>query len=386
MANVHFLTGFPGFLGRQLLLRLVERDRKARIWVLVQPRFVKAAKRELATYPQAAASRIRVLIGDVVDMHLGLAGDEYRRLAGEVKRIYHLAALSSLTSDRRQLEQTNVQGTAHVLELARDAPHLVRLGHVSTVQVAGDRRGVIEEDELEEGQRFRNAYEESKFRGELLARRAMEELPISVFRPSTVIGDSRTGSPGPKGGPYNLTLQLVTSALRSTLSFPGDGSFPLNVVPSDFVVDAILELSHKPEAAGKTFHLVDPNPMAARKVYERIAGRAGRRMPKPGPAAMASAALLRLPVLDRLLGRGSRSYDHLEQLAIYGCRNTLELLDDSRIRCPPLHSYLDRLVGYVEEKVAEQALIPRPEAPIDDPLAPLEPVGEHLSGADHALL
>lgn len=373
MANVHFLTGFPGFLARRLLRRLVERDRKARVWVLAQPRFAKAAKREILGLSPGQASRVKLLVGDVVDMHLGLSGEEYRRLAAEVGRIHHLAAVTELTADRREMEQVNVGGTANVLELGRDAANLVRLGHVSTVQVAGDRRGVIEEDELEEGQRFRNAYEETKYRAEVLVRRTMGELPISIFRPSTIIGDSRPGSSGTRGGPYDLALQWVKASQRLALPFPGDGSFPLNVVPSEFVVDAILELNRKPEAAGKTFHLVDPNPMAARKVFEQVAARAGRGALRPGLPAKASAVLLRLPMLERLLGKPGAAFEHLEQLAIYACRNTLELLDDTEVRCPPLHGYLDRLVSHVEKQAAaERALVQAMEPPVDDPLAPVE--------------
>ncbi|HEY0840421.1 MAG TPA: SDR family oxidoreductase, partial [Vulgatibacter sp.] len=170
MANVHFLTGYPGFLGSRLLARLLEVDRKSRVSVLVQGRFAKDARKALHALPAARASRVRILLGDVADMHLGLSGEEYRRLAAEVTHIHHLAAISRLDSDRQALERVNVGGTRNVLELGRDSPNLVRLGYVSTVQVAGDRQGVVDEDELAEGQRFRNGYEETKFRAEILAR------------------------------------------------------------------------------------------------------------------------------------------------------------------------------------------------------------------------
>ncbi|AKU89784.1 SDR family oxidoreductase [Vulgatibacter incomptus] len=379
MTNVHFLTGWPGFLGRRLLERLLEVDRKSTVAVLVQPRFAKDAKKELLALPRPKSSRVRMLVGDIVDMHLGLSGDEYRSLTSEVTRIFHLAAASQLAADRRALERVNVVGTRNVLELAADSPNLVRFGHVSTVQVAGDRQGVVDEAELEEGQRFRNAYEETKFRAEVIVRKAMSDLPITVFRPSTIIGDSRTGEVDRLGGPYSLALQLVTSPLRVPVPLPGDGSFPLNVVPSDFVADAMLELARKPEAVGKTFHLVDPNPMSARKVYERIAEMAGRKPLRLGLSAKASAALFRLPVIERIVGGGRTNLDHLNQIVIFNCRNTLELLDGTGIRCPPLDAYLDRLVGRVRQQVAAERTARLPEAAIDDPLAPAEPAQDSLA-------
>ncbi|HWV38767.1 MAG TPA: SDR family oxidoreductase [Vulgatibacter sp.] len=371
MANVHFLTGFPGFLGRRLLSRLLEVDRKSRVSVLVQGRWSKEAKKALHALPAAQASRVRVLVGDVADMHLGLSGEEYRRLAAEVTHVHHLAAITRLDADREAIERVNVGGTRNILELGRDAENLLRIGHVSTVQVAGDRQGVVDEDELAEGQRFRNAYEESKFRAEVLVRKSMEELPISVFRPSTMIGDAATGEIDRRAGPYSLAVQLVTSPLRVPLPLPGDGAFPFNVVPSDFVADAMIELSRRPEAKGRTFHLVDPNPTSARKVYERIAEKAGRKPLRLGLPARASAALLRLPMLEKLVGHQHATYDHLAQIVIFNCRNTLELLDGTGIRCPPLDSYLDRLVGFVQRQAAEERAQRRQLDELDeDPLVP----------------
>lgn len=370
MANLHFVTGYPGFIGKQLVSRLLERDRRARVVALVQPRFSRDARREVARLPEKAAARVELLIGDVADMHLGLSGEEYRRLAAEVTHVFHLAAISYLGVDRRSFERVNVDGVRNVLELARDAKKLVRLSHVSTVYVSGDRQGVIDEEELEEGQGFHNDYEESKFRGEVLMRKAMAELPITVFRPSTVIGDSRTGEIDRFDGPYYTAFELVTSPLRVPLPLPGDGSFPLNVVPSDFVVEAMIELAFREEARGRTFHLVDPNPMSARKVYEYVARRAGKRTPRTRLPARASVAILRLPFLEKLARPQRAAIEHLAQIVIYNCRNTLELLDGTGIRCPPLPSYLDKLLAFLEEQQRKRREARSRADLAEDPLAP----------------
>src|SRR5690606_12335684 len=109
-----------------------------------------------------------------------------------------------------------------------------------------------------------------------------------------------------------------------------------------YVVEAMLSLAFNPEAVGRTFHLVDPNPMSARKVYEHVARRAGKKPPRLGIPARASAALLKLPLFEKLARPQRAAIEHLNQLVIYNCRNTLELLDGTQIRCPPLDTYLDR--------------------------------------------
>jgi thioester reductase-like protein len=369
--DLHFLTGYPDFLCRCLFRELLASDRKARLALLVQPKYAKEAQREVAALDKRQAARVELLLGDVVDMHLGLAGDEYRRLLAETTVVHHLAAVANPAAGRPTLERVNVDGTRHILELCREAQRLARLNHVSTVYVAGDRHGVIEEDELEEGQRFHDAVEETRFKAEVLVRKAMRHLPATVYRPSTVVGDSRTGEAGRFEGPDYLAVRLVTSPLRVPLPLPGDGSYPLNVVPADFVAKAIVALTREPRAVGRTFHLVDPNPLAARKVYEYVARRANKRTPKVGIPARASVALLRLPVLEKLARPQRTALEHLTGVAIFGCRNTLELLDPTGIRCPPLFSYLDKLIDDALErdrKAREARAAERHAA--EDPLAP----------------
>jgi thioester reductase-like protein len=337
---------------------------------VVQSRFEGEARADLATMEPATASRVDVLLGDVGDMHLGLSGAEYRALTASVTQIYHLAGIRHLGVDRGTLERVNVEGTRNVLELAREAKGLSRLNHMSTVHVAGDRQGVIAEDELEEAQRFRNAYEETKFRAEVLVRKAMAGIPVSIYRPATVVGDSHTGRIDRLDGPYYLALLLVTSPLRVPLPLPGDGNFPFNVVPVDYVVRAITHLSRDPRAVGRTFHLVDPNPMSARKVYESIARRAGKPMPRMGLPGRATSALLRLPVLEILARPQRAALQQVDQIAFYNSRNTMELLDGTGIRCPPLESYLDKLLEQVELHARRR----REGAAVEDPLEPLPPV------------
>src|SRR5262249_40502408 len=139
--------------------------------------------------------------------------------------------------------RVNVDGTRNVLELARDCKQLKRLHYLSSCYVSGDRLGVIAEDELDLGQALRNAYEETTFRGEMLVAEAGADLPVTIYRPSSIVGDSRTGEIERFDGPFYLGLYWLQSPWAAGLALPGDGVAPLNVVPLDFALDALWQLA-----------------------------------------------------------------------------------------------------------------------------------------------
>ncbi|XXF75540.1 SDR family oxidoreductase [Myxococcaceae bacterium GXIMD 01537] len=359
--GTYFVTGYPGFIGKRLVEHIAREDPKGHVYVLVQPKALKEAQRHAADLKGAP---VEILTGDVVDMHLGLSGEEYQRLCERVTDIFHLAAVSYLGVPKETAWRVNVDGTRNMLELARDCEHLKRFNHFSTCYVSGDRLGVIAEDELETGQGFRNAYEETKYQAEKLVLRAGNTLPITIYRPASVVGDSRTGEIDRFEGPYYLGILLVTSPLVVPLPLPGNGVAPLNVVPVDFVVSAVWAISRAASAVGRTFHLVDPNPMSARRVYEIIAERAHKKLPKFNLSARAADVMLRLPLLEKLARPQRAAISYVNHLAIYNCHNTLELLDGTGIRCPPLSSYLDQLVAYVREQYKKR----REGSEVEDPL------------------
>ncbi len=370
-ARVQLVTGYPGFIGKRLVRRLVEDALRSsgRVILLVQAKDAAAARADLGAL---GAEGAEVVEGDVERMHLGLSGAEWKALAREVTDVWHLAARTWLGASLAEMRRVNVEGTRNVLELGRAARSLSRLNHFSTAFVSGDRIGVILEDELAMGQRFHNAYEESKYQAELLVRRAQAELPATIYRPSIVVGDSRTGEIDRFEGPYALAILLVASPLSVPLPLPGDAVAPLNVVPVDFVVDAALAIGANPAAVGRTVHLVDPAPLSARRVYEMIAARAGKKLPAVSVPARAFQALLQLPLLERLSRVNGPAIEYVNHLAIYNCRYLLELLDGTAIRCPPITTYLDRLIGFVQgtfERRREKELA-QLAGDVDDPLDP----------------
>jgi hypothetical protein len=184
-----------------------------------------------------------------------------------------------------------------------------------------------------------------------------------------VVGDETSGSLAHFDGSYYLPLLLVTSPLFMALPLPGDGVAPLNVVPVDFVVKAMWALSQNPKAVGRTFHLVDPNPMSVRRVYLRVAQKVDKRLPRFTLPAKAANVVLRLPGLDRLARPQRAAMAYVNQLAIYNCQNTLELLAGTGIQCPPLESYLDGLMGFVQDyhRKRHDEVASLVEDPLDSP-------------------
>jgi thioester reductase-like protein len=364
--RVHFVTGYPGFIGKRLVRRLAGDLRgRDRLVLLVQPKNAHAAREDLGAI---GSGRAEVVEGDLEQMHLGLSGAEFKALAHEVTDVWHLAARSHLGAGRSEMRRVNVEGTRNVLDLAQSARRLRRFSHFSTSYVSGDRVGVILEDELAMGQHFHNGYEETKFQAELLVRRAQADIPATVLRPSIVVGDSRTGEIDRFEGPYALAILLVASPVAVPLPLPGDAVAPLNVVPVDFVVEAARAIAENPAGAGRTVHLVDPSPLSARRVYEMIAERAGKKLPPVSVPTRLFQGLLQLPLFDRFVSSHRPAIEYVNHLAIYNCRNLLELLDGTGIQCPPITSYLDRLIEFVQATYArrrDQELEAEPEDPLD---------------------
>jgi nucleoside-diphosphate-sugar epimerase len=355
--RLHLVTGFPGLLGAGLVERLAAWPDE-RMVLIVQPDEAGQARDALRDRPGT-----EVLEGDVAHMHLGLSGAEWRSLSLRLTHAWHLASKSRPGADDRLFRSVKVEGTRSVLELCGQAPRLERLIHFSTAFVSGTRIGAVLEEELEAGQGFHDRYEASKYEAERLVRRARGALPVTVLRPSLIIGDSRTGEIGRFGGPSSLALALAGAPESVPLPIPEDPQAPLNVVPIDFVLDAAVVMGRHPAAAGRTVHLVDPAPLPARQVFELIAARLGRRLATVPIPLRVLATLRRLPLVGRLGGRTADAFKYVDHLASYDTRNLLELLEGSGVRCPPITDYLDRIIDVVQAHLARVAAPPGEGAP-----------------------
>jgi len=368
--EVVLLTGFPSFHARRLLEELVRPDRGDRgstfVHAVVQAKSLARAKDALDALPAEQRGRVNLIEGDAAAMDLGLSGAEIRALTGQIDRIHHAAQISYLGADRKTAEHVNIDAVREVLEFARLCPKLKCLVAHSTAQVAGSRDGVVLESELKAGQTFRNVVEETRARGEQMLRAAMDRVPIAILRPAIVVGDSTTGEIDRFDGPYLLIVLILTAPPDFALPLPGRGDAPLPLVPVDYVARAAHTIGRDSRAPGRTFHLVDPSPLPARRVFELVAQAGGRRSPRGFIPANVTRALLRAPGLERFARSPRGLLQTLGTNVSFDARNTTELLRNTDIRCPPLESYIGRLVQYVELRLREKRA--KTETEVHDPL------------------
>ncbi|MBA3397748.1 MAG: dephospho-CoA kinase [Deltaproteobacteria bacterium] len=364
LGRTALVTGFPAFTAKRMIKKLLAAEPETKLFVLAQQKFADDAARLLATLP--GHERAEVLVGDVCDMDLGLSSLEYRALSRELSWIHHLAGIYWMGIDEKTAREVNVTGTRTVIDLARDATRLERVVHWSTAMVSGDRKGTFYEEDLEVGQKFHNAYERTKFEAEKLVRAAMRQLPITVLRPGIIVGDTTTGEIDKLDGPYYLMVLIATNASGLRLPLLGRGDSPLHLVPIDYVIEAAWHVARSEGAAGKTFHLVDPAPMPARQVFERVAEHAHTEKPRGHIPRPLARAVLRTPGLSRL-GRGPLAFvDVLDHPVHYDQTNTAHALAGTAIQCPALADYLSALVRYVVD-VSRPPVRPSSED-ISDPL------------------
>ncbi len=249
------LTGATGFLGTQIAVRLVRNTGHAIV------AFVRSKNRDDAigrlsriwwNWPEligAIGGRVDVVAGNISEPRLGLDEVQYDRLLHRATHIIHTAADLRLDAPLDDLRKPNVEGTRNILELARAAhcDHgLVRFSHVSTAYVAGKKSGIIPEDSLTGECGFCSNYELTKYESELVVEKAKDELPISVFRPGMVVGDSHTGSINNFNVIY-FPLRLYLT--KRPCLIPANPSLRFNFVPVDYVADSIVQLTFTPGAA-----------------------------------------------------------------------------------------------------------------------------------------
>lgn len=342
------ITGFPRLLARGLARRLLNLHSESRVRLLVKPEHGEAADAFLAALPADLRGRLQVLRGRVGDVDLGLAGPDVVEVLDTTTHVFHASA--EQTGSRAHLRRVNVGGLIALLQFAREMARLERFCFFSTAFVSGDRAGIIYEEDLDCGQRLRTPWEQSMFEAEQVAREVMPRLPITVLRPASMIGHSRTGETEDLGeGPNYLVRLLVSLPAEVPLPLPGTGVVPLNIVPIDYVVRAAVVLAQAPEAVGRTFHLTDPNPLSARQAFEILSDLVNRR-PIPFAGALASRFVrraARLPGVARWAPRQMTLLENLDIHVIYNCSGTLELLAGTDVVCPPFESYADQLVAWV---------------------------------------
>lgn len=344
-----FLTGFPGFIAGRLVKRLATEG--ARFLLLVQPAFMERAREEvarIASETNASADRFRLIEGDITQPELGIAPLELERARAETTILFHLAAIYDLAVERNLALRVNVEGTRNVNRLALTLPALRRYHYVSTCYVAGLRTGVILETELRHSAGFRNFYEETKYQAELEVDALKEQLPVTIHRPAVVCGDSRTGETAKYDGIYYLIHYLRKQPALLSLVNIGNRQVSLNLVPVDFVVEAMTAMTKDERAVGATLALADPNPLTTHELFEAIArALAGRGSRITAPARLVRSSLA-LPFSETITGLPHSGVPYFFLNQTYDTTHARELLDAHGIHCPPFPDYVSALIEYVE--------------------------------------
>ena len=337
-----FLTGVPGFLGTRLLRALAAAEPDSTFVLLVQPKFEGRTRTLLADLD--LTGRATVLPGDITAPDLALGG-RYDEVAEQITQAVHLAAVYDLSIPRDIGWQINVKGTQHVLDLLAQSPNLERFGYVSTAYVSGERTGTLYEDELVHDAGFKNFYEETKYHAEVLVQDRMDEIPTLIFRPSIVVGDSETGETDKFDGPYFVLNALRTLPKYTLMTRVGSGTEPVNLVPVDFVIDAMTHLMTTGGHEGTVFHLTDPQPLTTQALMELFADLLGMTVAYvPVPPGVARG--LMNTGVGRVLGIAPELIDYFDHPSHYDASNTRSALEGTGIECPSLPDYAPTMVEY----------------------------------------
>ena len=346
------MTGFPGFLGSALLPRLLARREGVRAVCLVQPHHMATAQQRVCGIESAhpdVRGRIELTKGDITAPDLGV-GRDGARILEDVTEVWHLAAVYDLAVEPETARRVNVDGTARILEFCRARRRFDRLQHVSTCYVSGRYEGTFTEEALAEGQAFRNAYESTKYEAELLVREAMAAgLPATIYRPGIVVGDSHSGATQKYDGPYFFASYLRRQpfvALVPRLADPDVVKFC--VVPRDFVIEAMDELSVLDRSVGRTYALTDPDPPTVRQLVDTFAGHLGKRVIwVPVPLGLTRFVVGSVPGVEWLTGLPAEALDYAASPTTYSTVNTVSDLAGTGVECPPFDSYAGTLLDFM---------------------------------------
>jgi thioester reductase-like protein/NADP-dependent 3-hydroxy acid dehydrogenase YdfG len=348
----YLVTGGTGFIGGRVVSRLLDTQPDAQVWVLVRRQSLGRLERRAVQWGE----RVKPLVGALPE--LALTDETIAELGGpegRVDHVVHCAAIYDITAGEAEQRAANVEGTRAVIELARRLD--ATLHHVSSIAVAGDFAGEYTEDDFDVGQQLPTPYHRTKFEAEMLVR-STPGLRYRIYRPAVVVGDSRTGEMDKIDGPYyffGVLAKLAVLPRFTPLMLPDTGR--TNIVPVDFVVDALVALMHAPERDGQTFHLTAPKTIGLRGIYRGIADAAGlppvrgslpRSVAAPVLKVRGRAKVLRNMAATQL-GIPAEIFDVVDLAPTFVSDETQEALAGTGIEAPDFGTYAHRLWRYWAE-------------------------------------
>jgi len=363
----YFVTGATGFIGRRLVQQLVD-NREGEIFVLVR---AGSTSRMEALITQWGSDRVSMVTGDLGQANLGVDAAWTKDHAGKIDHFFHLAAIYDITADDATNDLLNVEGTRNAISLA-GALEAGCFHQTSSVAASGEYAGLFDESMFDEGQHLPSPYHRTKFESEKIVR---EECPVPwrVYRPAIVVGDSQTGAMDKIDGPYYFfpLLKRIRDTIPAWMPLVGVDLGDTNVVPVDYVAQAMEYLAHVPGHDGEAFHLVNPEPQPVIDLMNAICKAAGApqfatpvgrrafsRIPRPFHPGTIATNLLKLKpvlaVLDQTTGRigiPGEVLAHTAFQSVYDSRATEKALAGSGIAVPDFESYVRSLWTYWEENL-----------------------------------
>jgi nucleoside-diphosphate-sugar epimerase len=344
------LTGYPGFLATPFVEGLLASHPDLELSLLVQGSYTRLARERLGELPEASRQRATVIEGDLTVQGLApvLAN------AQDFAHIFHFAAAYDLTVGTEVAERVNQLGTKNILEFSLKQQDLERFHHISTCYVSGKRETKFGEHDLPDASlEFNNEYERTKCLAEIEARRTASEqgLPLTVYRPAIVLGDSTTGMTQKYDGLYFVIRWILKQPGIAVLpTVMGSDRFEVNVVPRDFVIASLLALWSLSETKGETFHLSDPKPLRVPELLSLIEKATQKKIIRlPLPLFAAKGALKFVPGVERLMEIPPQAIDYFVHPTRYTCTRTREVLHRLGVHCPPLKTYMANLVEFVRQ-------------------------------------
>ncbi|MBK7547097.1 MAG: SDR family oxidoreductase [Rhodoferax sp.] len=357
----YFVTGATGFIGKRLVKKLL--DRKGSVVHFLIRKESEGKVAALREYWGVPASRAVPVFGDLTSKKLGVAAETVKLLKGQIDHFYHLAAVYDLGADEASQIAVNIEGTRNTVELAKaiDAGHF---HHVSSIAAAGLYEGVFREDMFEEAENYDHPYFMTKHESEKIVRKECK-VPWSVYRPAMVVGDSTTGEMDKIDGPYYFfkLIQRMRQLLPPWMPSVGLEGGRINIVPVDFVVNALDAISHQKSIAKKCFHLVDPEgyrvgdvldifskaahaPKMNLFVNAALLGFIPRSVTK-GLMALAPVRRVRNAIMKDL-GLPEDMLTFVNYPTRFDCRDAQAALKGTGVACPNLKDYAWRLWDYWE--------------------------------------
>ncbi len=355
----YFVTGATGFIGRNLMELLLERE--GTIYVLVREGS-KGRLAELRNRWGADEDRVVGIVGDLSQPRLGLSDEDVEMLRGRVDHLFHLAAIYDMKADAESQRIANVEGTRHMVELA-EAIEAGRVHMVSSIAAAGLYKGTWREDMFEEAQDVDNhPYFQTKHESERVVREECSR-PWRVYRPGIVVGHSETGEMDKVDGPYYFfkLIRRIRSIVPAWMPMPGIEGREINIVPVDFVARAMDHIAHKEGLDGRAFSLTDPHPLSAGEVIDVFAQAAHApqssvRIPAQATEAIKpflSAGVSTVPFADGITDRMLADFGIPRAVLMYinypthfDSRQTEAALAGTDITVPPLQAYAGKLWDY----------------------------------------